>query len=42
MTDHEHTWGEVEWSRLAGTPHRKCLTCNVISLDLSDDEEEEE
>lgn len=40
----EHEWGEVETSRFSGNPHRKCQVagCNVITLDLSDDEEDEE
>jgi hypothetical protein len=39
--DHVHQWGAVEISRLAGTPHRCCVVtgCNIISLDLSDDDE---
>lgn len=42
--DHDHVWGEVESSRLAGTPHRKCVVegCRDITLDLSDDEDPED
>jgi hypothetical protein len=41
MDDHEHKWGEIEYSRLAGTPHRKCQVtfCKYISLDLGEEEE---
>lgn len=37
---HEHQWGPLEQSRLAGTWHRKCQVagCNVINA-LDDDEE---
>ncbi len=40
MSEHEHVWGPVEVSHLAGTFHRKCqvVFCKVISLDLSDDD----
>jgi hypothetical protein len=40
--EHEHIWGEVEESRMTGTPHRKCQVegCKVVSLDLDDDMEE--
>ena len=34
----DHQWGEVEHSRLAGTAHRKCQNCRVITLDLYDDD----
>jgi hypothetical protein len=34
MTDHEHTWGPVELSRMAGTPHRACTSCRYVTLDL--------
>ena len=37
--EHVHVWGEIELSRFAGTPHRKCQTCSTISLDLDDKEE---
>lgn len=38
--DHEHQFGPVERSHLAGTLHRKCYVagCRFISLDLDDDE----
>lgn len=43
MEDHEHTWGDLEISRLAGTVHRKCQVedCRFINA-LDDDFEEEE
>jgi hypothetical protein len=40
MAEHEHVWGEVEHSRITGTPHRKCRDCRVITLDLSDDDDD--
>lgn len=42
--DHEHQWGPIERAWFSGNPHRKCQLdgCTVISLDLYDDEEEEE
>ena len=36
-----HEWGPVERSRIAGTLHRKCLWCKMVTLDLYDDEEDE-
>ncbi len=37
--NHGHEFGEVETSRLTGSPHRKCQIagCKQISLDLDDD-----
>jgi len=40
--DGEHEWGEVEYGRITGNPHRKCKFCSAITLDLSDDDAEEE
>jgi hypothetical protein len=37
MSNHEHEWGPVEISRLAGNPHRKCTQCRCITLDLEDE-----
>lgn len=36
---HEHVWGDVERSPMAGNPHRKCQVsgCKEITLDLVDD-----
>lgn len=34
-----HEWGPVERSHIAGTPHRKCLWCKMVTLDLYDNEE---
>lgn len=44
MPEHEHIWSGVEYGRYTGTPHRRCLSydCQMITLDLSDDEDEEE
>lgn len=41
--EHEHQWGELEQSRMAGTWHRKCQVdgCNEINA-LDDDESDEE
>jgi hypothetical protein len=37
--EHDHEWGAVKHSALAGTAHRKCQVagCSWITLDLSDD-----
>jgi len=39
-----HEWGEVEYARFTGNPHRKCKVygCSAITLDLDDDDAEEE
>ena len=37
--EHEHEWGPVETSRFTGNPHRKCLTCGEITLDLDDEDD---
>lgn len=41
---HNHVWGNVEYARMTGNPHRKCLVpgCGVISLDLDDDDLEDD
>jgi hypothetical protein len=31
---HVHQWGPVEESRMTGNPHRKCLGCGEVTLDL--------
>lgn len=33
MPDHDHVWGELRESRLAGTLHRRCLVddCDIIN-----------
>lgn len=36
--EHQHEWGPVESARFTGNPHRKCLTCGEITLDLDDDD----
>ncbi len=38
----QHEWGPVEYGRMTGNPHRKCKFCQAITLDLSDDDAEEE
>ena len=42
--DSEHEWGEVEYGYITGNPHRKCrvVGCSAITLDLDDDDAEEE
>jgi hypothetical protein len=42
MTEHEHEWGELERSRLAGTLHRKCLVDGCRAINALDDDEEAE
>ena len=37
-----HEYGEVEHSHITRNPHRKCLHCGFVSLDLSDDDSEDE
>ena len=44
MTIHDcdrdgHVWGDVIRSHFAGNPHRRCVYCTVVTLDLSDEEE---
>jgi hypothetical protein len=34
VTVHAHSWGPVRHGRFSGEPHRPCLTCSVITLDL--------
>ena len=36
--EHDHEWGDVELSRFTGNPHRKCLHCSAVNLDLEDDD----
>ena len=42
--DIKHEWGEVEYGYITGNPHRKCKVdgCSQITLDLDDDDAEEE
>lgn len=42
--DHEHVWGDLERSHLAGTVHRKCQVsgCRFVSALDDDDEEDSE
>ena len=40
--DGEHEWGPVEYGRMTGNPHRKCKWCQAVTLDLDDDDAEEE
>lgn len=42
--EHDHSWGPVEHAFFTGNPHRKCTVegCRHITLDLSDDEDEDE
>lgn len=40
--EHEHRWGPVERARFTGNPHRRCHDCGFITLDLFDDDEDEE
>ena len=37
--DCEHEWGPVEIALFTGNPHRRCLNCRAITLDLTDEEE---
>ena len=37
--EHVCEWGQVEYARFTGNPHRKCLTCGNVNLDLSDDDD---
>jgi len=39
-----HPWGQVEYALITGNPHRKCKVygCSAITLDLDDDDAEEE
>ena len=37
-----HDWGEIEHSWMTHNPHRKCLRCRFISLDLYDDDYDDE
>lgn len=42
--DHDHVWEQtVRHALLTGNPHRKCTVggCRFVTLDLSDDEDEE-
>ncbi len=43
MPEHEHQWGPLERSRLAGTVHRKCQVpgCKVVNAGDDDDDTEE-
>lgn len=36
-----HIWGPAEVSRMAGTPHRKCINCRAITLDVHGDDDDE-
>ncbi len=40
--EHEHVWGPLERSRLAGTVHRKCTVEGCKAINALDDEEPEE
>jgi hypothetical protein len=40
--EHVHVWGEPTRSRLAGTLHRPCTGCSFITLDLDDEDEDDE
>lgn len=33
----EHRFGSVDYARMTGNPHRTCLDCGVVSLDMDDD-----
>jgi hypothetical protein len=37
----DHKWGPVEHARFTGNPHRKCQLCGMVSLDLTDEDENE-
>lgn len=38
--EHVCQWGPVEVAHFTGNPHRHCLECGVVSLDLDEEEEE--
>lgn len=42
MGDHVHHWGPIERAPFTGNPHRRCLYCLVITLDLADEEESDD
>ena len=35
-TIHEHEWSEIRHARFTGNPHRECLDCGDITLDLAE------
>jgi hypothetical protein len=34
MSEHIHNWGPIESARFTGNPHRRCLDCRAVTLDL--------
>lgn len=44
MPEHEHKWGVLEQSRLAGTWHRKCQVagCRMVNIYDEDDDIDKE
>lgn len=40
--DCPHEWGPVEIARMTGNPHRRCTLCRFVTLDLTDDESEDD
>lgn len=39
---HECQWGPIEHAFFTGNPHRKCKLCGIVSLDLEDDDEDDD
>jgi hypothetical protein len=37
--DDEHEYGDMEYARFTGTPHRQCANCLCITLDVDEEDE---